>query len=195
MPDRILYLVRHGHYDQSNGGSLSDIGRQQAMASARWLRSLDVSAIHCSTLKRAEETAAIVSKELRVNAKATDLLCELPPSLWEPLPGSPSPEPTERDVEAHRVRAEHAFLEFCQPSANSARMEIIVSHGNMIRYFVCRALGVAPESWTNFGTYNCGISELRITAAGRVRLFSYNETAHLPEGLKTEGTMRFLNGP
>jgi broad specificity phosphatase PhoE len=191
VPDRILYLIRHGHYDHQNGGGLSDIGRQQALASARWLRSLNVSSIHCSTLKRAEETAAIISKEFAVTAKATDLLRELPNTLWQALPQ----ELTAETLEAHRQRAAQAFFEFCHAPGAVERTEIIVSHGNMIRYFACKAIGVAPELWTSFGTYNCGISELRITSGGRVRMFSYNETAHLPEGLKTEGTMKLPAEP
>lgn len=69
MPTRVL-LVRHGQSEWNAQGRwqgqadppLTDLGRAQARAAARSLGVLD--AIFCSDLRRAAETAAIISAEL-----------------------------------------------------------------------------------------------------------------------------------
>lgn len=191
MPETVLYLVRHGHYDHQMGESLTEIGREQSLSTAKWLRSLKVSAIHCSTLKRALETAEIISKEFPgVVGRPTNLLCELPNLLWEaPDRRTGFEYLTAKQLEECKNGAEEAFAKFCRRSVQEACVEVLVSHGNLIRYFVCRALGIAPESWWNLGTYNCGISEIRITKEGTVRLFTYNNTGHLPDRLRSEGVV------
>ncbi len=74
MGERILYLVRHGQLDlgafaknQFTAG-LTAIGREQARFTAKRLRSLDVSAIYCSTLGRARETGAANGRSLNMPA-------------------------------------------------------------------------------------------------------------------------------
>ena len=60
-----------------------------------------------------------------------------------------------------------------------------MTHGNLLRYLVCRALDLPPERWTNFEINNCGITEILIEHDGRMQLVSHNDTGHLPSYLKT----------
>jgi serine/threonine-protein phosphatase PGAM5 len=57
--------------------------------------------------------------------------------------------------------------------------EIIVGHGNVIRYFVCRGLQLPPEAWLRFSVFNCSITYVVISPAGYVSVRSLGDTGHL----------------
>jgi serine/threonine-protein phosphatase PGAM5 len=57
--------------------------------------------------------------------------------------------------------------------------EIIVGHGNVIRYFVCRGLQLPPEAWLRFSVFNCSITYMVISPAGYVSVRSLGDTGHL----------------
>ncbi len=82
-------------------------------------------------------------------------------------------------------QAERAYQRYFKPTRKADRHEIIVSHGNLIRYFVTRVMGAPPESWLHNDIANCGISEVIITADGKALLISHNDTGHLPDGKRT----------
>jgi serine/threonine-protein phosphatase PGAM5 len=183
---RILYLVRHGQLDlrafaeNQFAAGLTARGREQARFTAKRLRSLDVAAIHCSTLGRAKETAEIISREFpQIALRPSNLLWELP-NL------GPVDDKRWQDVFAKgKQRGERAFVKYVRPSRQRQRIEILISHGNLIRYFACRVLGIEPESWSSLGTSHCGITQLRTTPQNNVQIMCYNETAHLPERLRS----------
>jgi serine/threonine-protein phosphatase PGAM5 len=180
-----LYLIRHGQLDlqafakSQFAAGLTPQGRAQARLTARRLRSLQVSAIHCSTLGRARETAAIISAQFpEVRVRASTLLWELPNV-------GPANDDTWRTMFARgKERAERAFLRFVRPARGKPSVEILITHGNLIRYFVCRVLGIAPESWSTLGFSHCGITQLTVRPEG-IRMVCYNETGHLPDRLRS----------
>lgn len=176
---------RHGQLDlqafaenQFSAG-LTLIGREQARYTAKRFRSLDISAIYSSTLGRARETAEIISKEFpSITVRRSKLLWELP-NL------SPVKDEAWRIVFAKgKQRGERAFVKYVRPTRQRRRIEVLVSHGNLIRYFACRVLSIAPESWSTLGSSHCGITELRIAPENHVRLIGHNETGHLPVRLQ-----------
>jgi serine/threonine-protein phosphatase PGAM5 len=178
---RTIILVRHGQYDLETG-SLTGLGRQQTRATARALKGLRISAIHSSTLPRAQETAAILRSLLRIRTKirSSSLLREALPT---PLPGRITPE-RRRRIQANFKRMCRAFEKLMRP-ARSERIELVVAHGNLIRLFVCLALRSKPATWLKMGTHNCGATTLVVTADKGARLVSYNEIGHLPRKLRT----------
>jgi serine/threonine-protein phosphatase PGAM5 len=183
--ERTVYLVRHGQLDMQAfakdhfTAGLTAVGRDQARLTARRLRSVGASSIHCSTLGRARETAAIVAEAI------PNLVVRPSRLLWE-LPNlGPEHDRTWRPVFKSRLRrGERAFVKFVRPARHQGCVDILVSHGNLIRYFVCRILGIAPESWSSLGTSHCGITQVSV-APDLVRIVCYNETRHLPDRLRT----------
>lgn len=191
MGKRILYLVRHGHaayadtVPKDQDGYLTEIGQQQAQLTAQRLAQLPISAIHHSNTGRAIETAKVLAALLPgVSLHANPLLRECVPCL--PTRGWFREIPPER-LQESQAQVEQAFSQFFQPSLVEAREQhdILVCHGNIIRYLVCRALQVAPEAWDNTVIYNCGISEVMIQEDGGMRLISHNDTGHLPYSMRT----------
>jgi serine/threonine-protein phosphatase PGAM5 len=177
MGERILYLLRHGQLDMRAfakdeiRAGLTDIGREQAEITAECLRSLDVDAIYSSTLGRALETAVIISKRFpNTVVRRSDLLRELP-NLGHP------------NFADGKRRGERAFARFVRPTRQKQRIDIVISHGNVIRYFACRALQLPAESWSVLGSSHCGITQMRV-GEGIVQIVGYNQVTHLPSRLR-----------
>jgi serine/threonine-protein phosphatase PGAM5 len=183
MGTRSLVLVRHGQYAPEDGGKLTTTGREQAQHTAAWLKAqLDgtrVDVVWSSTLVRARETAEIVASAFeKTKVRPTGLLRE---GMYTKLKGFDVP-PDERL--ADRVRADAAWTRLFRTS-RSDRLEVVVCHGNLIRYLVCRTLRVSVRRWTRMNSNHCGITRILIRDTGAIRLVAYNETAHLPGHLVT----------
>jgi serine/threonine-protein phosphatase PGAM5 len=180
---RKLILVRHGQHDLVTG-RLTTLGRRQAAATVRALREHEFDAIHCSTMIRAQETASILQKGLRsrLTLRRSRLLSEALPT---PVPGL-----TERaelpELRQNLVRMQRAHARLARP-ARGVRTELIVAHGNLIRLFVCLALGAKPVTWLKMRIVNCSISILIVRDDAHEMLSSFNETLHLPKALRTVG--------
>ena len=172
---RTLVLVRHGDVDPSLG--LSRLGRLQAARTGHRLRTLPVSKIYCSTMKRACETAAIVAKHHKGRAPVRARL------LQECVPGAPrgvrlSPE-VRQWIRRSLDQVDRAYRRFFRPPATGRECEILVCHGNIIRYLIARALGADARGWYGLGTSFCGITVVRILRNGSIVVDRYNDTGHL----------------
>ena len=186
---RTLVFVRHGQYLVENGGHLTDLGRAQARLSADWLRrhvdGQRIDALWSSTLPRAREPADIVAETLpatvfvgKKTVRATGLLRE---GMYSKVKGYDSTA-TERVTD--RARADDAYGRFFR-TTRIDRLEIVVCHGNLIRYLVCRAMEVPVGRWTRMNSNHCAITRVLVRDTGAVRVVSYNETAHLPAAMIT----------
>jgi serine/threonine-protein phosphatase PGAM5 len=190
MGNRTLYLVRHGQYftepEHRRHGHLTPLGRRQAKRTAKRLAELPIDWIYHSDLPRAAETAAIIAESLPdLPLRSTRILREFGPpvpaalrELW----GIGS-----RERKAMREQTVALKEKFCVPTRRKAgRTELIVAHGNLIRYLVRVALGDRPVGWLQLGTNNCGITVLSIGATPeRSYLIGHNDLGHLPLGMQT----------
>jgi hypothetical protein len=67
------------------------------------------------------------------------------------------------------------------------RYRVVVCHANIIRWFICRALGVEPDgTWGRMRYSHCGVTSLEIDSVGNVQVAFVNQTGHLPTALITE---------
>ena len=198
MPKRAIYLVRHGQYeskpdDGELGGSLTELGQHQAQMVGDMLSTFDISAIHCSSMRRAEETAQIIAKSFpNIEPNSTKLLWELVPTIpphledyFETL-AVKNPQFSIKEVELKREYADEAFEKFFRPAGIESDSIVIVCHGNLIRYLVCQALGINPDKWSNMYINHCSLTVIEVEPSGTMILVSYNETGHLPKHMKTE---------
>jgi serine/threonine-protein phosphatase PGAM5 len=188
---RTLYLVRHGLYDEDDprdeavGKGLTEDGRTQARMTGVRLAALGVpfDTIWTSPFTRARETAAIISEAL------PGLTPRLAPDLAECTPTT-----RRRDImadlapgeaEACDARLERAFARFFVPSLAGDRHELLVCHGNVIRWLWCRALGVEPAAWLGMAIANCSITVIQVKPDGTCKLYVFDDAAHLPVELQT----------
>jgi serine/threonine-protein phosphatase PGAM5 len=67
------------------------------------------------------------------------------------------------------------------PSSAPATIDILVCHGNVIRYFLCRALQFPPDAWLRHEIYNGSISHLYVRPSGRVGVQTIGDTGYMPK--------------
>ena len=180
---RFLYLVRHGEYEHSDEklhGQLTAKGIEQAEHTANYIRSFPISAIHCSTMSRAEQTAQIIRDAAFTNIelRRSWLLRERIFPGWMPM-----------DEVSAGFRGSDELLEriagrFLRP-ARSETHELVVCHGNLIRAIVTRVLGCPVDHWTNMVIHNLSITRVCTFGNKGPRLISFNEFGHLPEDTRT----------
>jgi broad specificity phosphatase PhoE len=67
------------------------------------------------------------------------------------------------------------------------RYRVVVCHANIIRWFVCKALGVDPDgSWGRMRHNHAGVTILEVDSVGNVQLATVNGTGHLATDLLSE---------
>jgi len=210
---KTVYFVRHGETNGNVGGywqgpnePLSPVGLQQADVVASRAKNITIDRLIASTMVRAQQTAAAVSKLIAVPVESSDLFREIkdPSSV---INDRPSPE-SDRVIQAYRqARIEHAddatyrfedeetateFFERIKSALTFLREQpeeniMVVSHGNFIRSMVGLVLQEGQYVHTDMmkfnrqiATTNTGITVLRFEN-DHFRLLTYNDHAHFAE--------------
>jgi serine/threonine-protein phosphatase PGAM5 len=188
MPRRIIYLVRHGNYtrdvlDPLEGG-LSELGHKQAKLTAKRLSQLPIAAIYHSDLRRAAETAAAICARFpnalqHASRSLRECVPAIPNALREHFEGL-----SQEEVEHDRAQAERAFDKYFTPLKRGERHEVIVAHGNIIRYFVCRLLDIPLANWLNLDVRQGSITEV-VLEPNWNRVNALGDVGHLPSKMWT----------
>jgi serine/threonine-protein phosphatase PGAM5 len=188
---RTLYLVRHGEYDHADprpetvGKGLVPIGVAQARLLGARLRGLGVrfDAFDASPLTRARQTAEVLRDELPGSTlRIVPDLAECTPPTWRvEVVADEKPE----EMQACRERLDRLFAERFVPSPDRDRHELIVAHGNVIRYLVTRALGVDTTAWLEMSVHNASLTVIRVEPDGRFKVIAVGDNGHLPPSLET----------
>lgn len=179
MSTRTLIFLRHGQYEAESRGELTPLGREQARLTGKYLEAYRFDVVWSSTLPRARETADIVARQVGgMRVRHTGLLRE---GLYTKVEGYEVPASERRE---DRARADAAYAKIVR-SSRSERLELVVCHGNLIRYLMCRALRTPVSKWLRMTTSHCGLTRVVVRDNGAVRVMSYNETSHLPTKLVT----------
>jgi broad specificity phosphatase PhoE len=198
-----LYLVRHGatqltaedRFAGDIGVELSAEGRSQAERLAARVRDHDISAIYCSPLSRAVETARIIATGCSLEPRLSDGLREIHHGHWEGL--------TRQEVET-RFAAEYAAWEedpftFAPEGGESgvsvlarvlpAVREIVVQHAGLnvlavshkatIRLLLSSLLGFDPRGYRDrLDQAPACLNVLDFRDPVRARLMLFNDTSH-----------------
>ena len=196
MTHRLLYLVRHGDSESAPDGAphlggLTDLGRRQAELLGERLRGVPFAAIHHSPWERAAQTAAVLSRYLPgVPVSASDMLRECVPT--RPPAGMLTPQQKEwfdvlppGTLDEGVAQAEAAMTRF-GGVAPAGQHELLITHGNLIDWFVARTLDGPDWAWLRMVDYNCALTVI-LYLPDRVKLVAYNDAGHLPAQLRGTG--------
>ncbi|WP_068181724.1 bifunctional RNase H/acid phosphatase [Mycobacterium sp. UM_CSW] len=201
-PTRLL-LLRHGQtelsverrYSGRGNPALTEVGRQQAGAAARYMAERGgIAAVISSPLQRAYETAAAAAKALGLDVAVDDDLIETDFGAWEGLTFA---EAAERDPELHRrwlrdtgttppggesfdavldrvLRVRDRVIE-----AHQGATVLVVSHVTPIKMLLRLALDAGPGILyrLHLDLASLSIAEFYSDGASSVRLV--NQTAYL----------------
>jgi serine/threonine-protein phosphatase PGAM5 len=184
---RTIYLIRHGDYDRKedrpDGGPLTALGLAQARLVAARLAGLPikVDSITSSTMTRAEQTAAEIGQLFpTIELKRSASLRECTPATWR---ADIMKTTTPAETQAAQEQLDRAFAELFVPAAGSERHEIVVCHGNVIRYFVTKALGVDPKAWLGMALAHGSLTTIQVTPTGSFRVLGVGDSGHIPPNL------------
>ena len=190
-PVHTLVLVRHGNYapdpsvDENIGPHLSPIGVAQAHLAANALATLPrFDGLYASPMQRARDTAAVIGVDDFPDRKfeVVDDLAECTPPT--PLGEVAKTEPP-ADMAACKARLDRLYARFFTAANDQDRSDLLVCHGNVIRYLVTRALGVDTGAWLAMSIGNASITTIRIDADGRAHVIAVGDVGHIPPRLRT----------
>jgi serine/threonine-protein phosphatase PGAM5 len=190
-PVRTIILIRHGEYghdpacDEDVGCGLVALGRQQARLAADRLKAMPVAftSIQASAMTRARQTGEIIAarfpeleltihrdiRECTPNTRRADIMAELKPGEAE-------------ECEANLALAwERIFV----PAVAANEYDIVVCHGNVIRWFVTRVLEVDPLAWLQMSIANCSFTVVQVRADGSKKLIAFADSGHIPYSMTT----------
>jgi broad specificity phosphatase PhoE len=187
---RYLYLVRHGIYDRDStaddvtGNGLNALGRDQAVLAGERLAHLPVpiTALVSSHYRRAAETADEIGKLLHLQARRDTMLHECTP--WSSR-ADILKNLTKEEADAAEAQLERAWSAYVRPATGADERWVLVAHGNVIRWFVCKALGVDTKQWGQMDIGNGSITTLAVRPDGTVRLVMFSDVGHLPIAKQT----------
>lgn len=202
-----LILLRHGETEWNLSGrwqgqaadtELTDLGRQQARLAANRLRSYPINVIYSSDLLRAFETAQIIGQALGLTPVAEPALRESDIGAWTGLTWAEIseryPEQAAAMFAGQDVRrgGGESFGELHDRLAAAAQnivsrhpgdTVLVVSHGAALRSLVAYVLGASLDQMHRIAIGgNTALSVVQMRD-GHLRLVSYNDTAHLDNGL------------
>jgi serine/threonine-protein phosphatase PGAM5 len=188
---RTLILVRHGVYDETDprdaeiGKALLPQGREQARLTgerlAGWPARIDV--LRASTMTRARETAEIIAKALPGVPLLADRElreCEPPGTHQATMPGLGHGDP-----DSCAARIDGDFARYFRPSPDRDSTEVLVCHGNVIRWLTCRAMGADPRLWLSMSVANCSLTIIQVRPNGTFKITGVGDRGHLPVALQT----------
>jgi serine/threonine-protein phosphatase PGAM5 len=184
-----LYLVRHGAYvpdrnaDPKFGPGLTALGISQARLVAARLSGSGVAfdSMTSSTLLRARETAAVMHETLaNVPLGQSPLLSECTP----PLPEKGDDEVARSEC---AKQLDQAFAEFFSVAKGARRSDILVAHGNVIRYLVIKALQVDPRAWLGMSVAHASLTVIQVQPDGSMKVLAVGDSGHIPGPLLSWG--------
>lgn len=194
---RNYILVRHGQY----GGikkQLTQLGKEQAKITGEKLKSLNIKfdQILCSKLIRAQETLDIILNQLYDETLTDDMdsiknivqydsdLNEGAPSRVIPIWQSLEENGFYNNLDKDSKRISDAFEKYIHRSdSDEKKVEniLIVGHGNVFRYFVCRLLQFPDEAWLRLAIANCSITGFHIRGDGIPSVHELGSNTHFPK--------------
>lgn len=200
-----LHLIRHGETNwnkerRAQGQSeshLTDLGIQQAKELGQRIEHLDFDRIYCSSSLRTRQTAEHAFPESKTEINYLDELREIFLGPWE---GQLYEDLAETEPESHRhfweqphlfqVNGAESFFELqqraidtvaeieatYQANSTSNRKVVIVSHGALIKSYLCHVEGRSMDQlWAPPRMHNCAHS---------IVAFSSEDTAGTPKILQ-----------
>ena len=189
---RTIYLIRHGEYNSEDerdpdvGKELVPLGIAQTRLLSSRLKSMGIefNTLTSSTMTRARQTGMIINEDFpELELQQSKLIRECTPPTWrEDIMADESKTDLNECVE----NLETAFKEFFIPSPDEAdKHDIIVCHGNVIRYFVTKVLNVDTMAWLQMTIGNSSLTIVNIKPDGSMKLVSFNDLGHITPNLQT----------
>ena len=180
-----LLLVRHGEtewnqqrrYQGQTDIPLNEIGREQALTIAPRMKAYDIDVVYSSDLKRAFETAAIISESVGMDIQPDQRLRELSFGVFEGLTFAQIEEQWPKELAAWMIDRSNTPPEGESMEQFAARLDdflvhiranhqdetvLIVSHGGSLKQIIRTLLGLNGSTGWTFKLSNCSLTEISL---------------------------------
>ena len=181
-----VYLVRHGIYDRdtsatdervSNG--LNALGHEQAALVGERLAKLPIKfdRLISSELLRAAQTADDMAKAMKMTPTRDAALNECTPTTTNArIMASEKPQDVAECDSARAV----SWVRYFAPTPERDTYDVLVCHGNVIRWTMMKALGADTKEWANLDCGNASLTIFAIRPNGSIRPVMYSDVGHIP---------------
>jgi serine/threonine-protein phosphatase PGAM5 len=134
-------------------------------------------------LQRARDTAAVMHETLaNVPLAHSALLAECTPPARDSAKG----EVADERIACGR-QLDQAFAEFFTVAKGAPRNDVLVAHGNVIRYLVIKALQVDPLAWGGMSFPHASLTIIQVRPDGSPRVLAVGDSGHIPSPLLSWG--------
>jgi serine/threonine-protein phosphatase PGAM5 len=180
-----VILVRHGMYDRDStrdeiaGNGLNALGHEQARLAGARIASLPVqiASLVTSDYLRARETAEDMGKVMKRKPVVDTLIHECTPTSDRPdLMRSHTPD----EIAAADSNLARAWARYIVPTPAADRHDVLVCHGNVIRWFVARTVSGDAKHWPWMDIGNASITIIAVRPDGAARLVCFSDVGHIP---------------
>lgn len=186
-----VYLIRHGYYDRDTTSeddrthsALNALGHRQARIVGARLAKLPVHfrSLVSSDFLRARETAAEMAKLMHMPVQEDSLIHECTPTADRP---DWMKNHTAEEIALCDSNVNAAWRKYFTPTPDADTHDVLVCHGNVIRWFVSKAISLDTTHWSRFDIGNCSITVIAVRPDGVARLVTYSDVGHIPVALQT----------
>jgi serine/threonine-protein phosphatase PGAM5 len=192
--ERTIVLVRHGSYvsdpkiDEKIGPHLAPLGSAQAHLVGARLAGMPgrFDGMYVSPMQRARDTAAIIGESFPGrHFEVVNDLAECVPPTWRTDVVKDYSRAEQADCKAQLDRV---FARFFKSAAGRPQRDLLVCHGDVIRYLVTRALRVDTKAWLEMSVGNASITVIRVQPDGRMKVIAVGDVGHIPPNLQSGAT-------
>jgi serine/threonine-protein phosphatase PGAM5 len=78
-----------------------------------------------------------------------------------------------------------AWAKYVTPTPDADTHDLLVCHGNVIRWMVAKAMGSDSRTWTHMDIANASLTVISVRPDGTVRLVMYSDVGHMPVDKQT----------
>ncbi|MFT4326835.1 MAG: histidine phosphatase family protein [Candidatus Woesearchaeota archaeon] len=153
-----IYLVRHGqtfaNLDISKPKELTPLGKKQAKKTAQFLKKKSFDVMYSSTMNRAKDTAAIISKFHKKVPIALDIFNEINGNIVG-CPWDEGSSVIKNYKGKKRAKGAYTFL-----THSSYDRILLVSHANITRTLLTQILGVSFKKGRHLQIKNCSVIKI-----------------------------------
>jgi serine/threonine-protein phosphatase PGAM5 len=186
-----VYLVRHGIYDRDSTATddrvanpLNALGHEQARLAGERLAGLGVrfDRLISSELLRAAQTADDMGVSMNMKPSRDAALNECTPTTSNAriMAGEKPHEVAECDS-ARLLQWERYF----KPTPDRDTYDVLVCHGNVIRWTWMRAVGADTRGWASMDCGNASLTIVAVRPDGSIRPVMYSDVGHIPVAKQT----------
>ncbi len=186
-----IYMVRHGIYDRDTSATddrvangLNALGHEQARAIGARLAALPVKfdRLISSEFLRAAMTADDMGVAMKMKPTRDGALNECTPTTNNArMNGEQGPGELAQCDSARTVQWQRYFAS----TPDRDTYDVLVCHGNVIRWTLMKATGADTKNWLNLDSGNCSLSIWAVRPDGSVRTVMYSDVGHIPTEKQT----------